>query len=90
MRKGNLTREQVIKIVGKKLVEELEKENCDFTNRLQTDGDESVEFSASIKFIDNEGSPRWLTVYYYQNPEDLEECDDLGCLNWEIEGYEIY
>lgn len=92
MRKGDLTRAQVIEIVGLELVEELERENCDFTNRLQTDGDDAVEFSASVVFVDNEGNNRTLTAYYYQDPEDLEELEDgdLGSLNWEIEGYEIW
>lgn len=92
MRKGNLSREQVIKLVGKSLVNKLDNENCDYTNRVQTDGDEAVEFSASVTFTPLDGIQRTLIAYYYQDPEDLDEIEDgdLGVLNWEIEGYEIW
>jgi hypothetical protein len=91
MRKGNLSREEAIKQAGLDKVLEVEGLDCDFTNRLQTDGDDSVEFAASVKFVDAEGIDRVLTAYYYQTPEDLERAgDDLGYLNWEIEGYEIW
>jgi hypothetical protein len=91
MRKGNLTREEVIELVGLALVEKLEAEECDFTNRLQTDGDEAVEFAASVNFTDSDGMPRALTAYYYQDQDDIDEAgDDLGGLNWEINGYEIW
>ena len=90
MRKGNLNRDQIIEIVGLKLVEKVERENCDFTNRVQTDGDNAVEFSASAKFIDSEGTSRVLIAYYYQDVEAVKEVEDMGNLNWEIEGYEIF
>ena len=89
MRKRNLNQEQVIKIVGEELVNKLDGLNCDFTNRLQTDNDDSVEFSASVKFTDEEGTERVLTAYYYQKQEELDKYEDLDGLNWEIEGYEI-
>ena len=90
MRKGNLTREQAIEMVGLELVEKVESMNCDFTNRIQTDGDTAVEFSAGINFIDKDGYRRTLTAYYYQDPRDLDATDDLGSLDWEVSGYEIY
>ena len=91
MRKGNLSREEAIKRAGLEKVKEVEALDCDFTNRLQTDGDESIEFSASVDFIDGGGNPRVLTVYYYQEQEDLNQVDgDFGLLDWEIEGYEIW
>lgn len=90
MRKGDLTREQAIAAVGLAKVEELEALECDFTNRLQTDGDTAVEFAASLKFVDDEGITRTLTAYYYQEQEDLDAVEDLGMLDWEIEGYEIW
>ncbi len=89
MRKGELSREEVINIVGENLVDKLESENCDYTNRLQTDGDDAVEFSASVKFTDFEGELRTLVAYYYQDPEKLDGCEDMGELDWEINGYEI-
>ena len=51
MRKGNLSRDQVIELVGLDAVESVENENCDYTNRVQTDGDDSVEFSAIINCV---------------------------------------
>ena len=89
MRKGNLSREQAIEMAGLELVKKVESTNCDFTNRIQTDGDTAVEFSASINFIDQDGCHRTLTAYYYQDPADLDAVDDLGSLDWEINGYEI-
>jgi len=88
MRKGDLTREQAIERAGLELVEKVEGLNCDFTGRLQTDGDKAVEFSAGTNFIDQDGYNRVLTAYYYQDPEDLDE-NDFDDLDWEISGYEI-
>lgn len=86
MRKGNLTREQAIEIVGAKLVDELESENCDFSNRVM---DYDVEFTASVKFVDNEGIDRVLIAYYYQDQDAVREVENLDGLDWEIEGFEI-
>jgi len=90
MRHGKLSREQAIELAGIEAVEKVENENCDFTNRLQTDGDDSVEFAASVKFTDAEGVKRTLTAYYYQDQEAVDATEDLSNLNWEIEGYEIW
>lgn len=90
MRKGNLARQQAIEAAGLALVEKLEAMDCDFTNRLQTDGDEDVEFAASVMFVDADGNERELTAYYYQSPEALATVDnDMGVLDWDISGYEI-
>ena len=89
MRKGNLTREQAINICGTDAVESVENENCDYTNRVQTDGDSSVEFSAIINCVDSNGTSCKLIAYYYQNQSDIDNTDDLGVLDWEVNGYEI-
>ena len=90
MRKGNLTREQAIGIAGIDAVEALDRENCDYTNRVQTDGDTSVEFSASVDYHDRAyDCGAVLTAYYYQEQEDLDGVEDLSLLNWIIEGYEV-
>lgn len=83
MRKGNLTRAQIEAIYGPGLLDKLDRENCDFTDRLQTDGDRAVEFSASVQSGDD-----IITAYYYQDPDAL-NVEDLGNLHWEINGYEI-
>lgn len=90
MRKGKLTREQAVELCSIETVEKVESENCDFTNRLQTDGDTAVEFASSVKFIDGDGIQRTLTAYYYQEQEELDKTEDLGNMDWEIEGYEIW
>ena len=89
MRKGNLTRAQAIERVGASAVDTVDAENCDFTNRVQTDGDTGVEFSASVIATDLDGEECSLMAYYYQAEEDLDGVEDLGSLDWEIEGYEI-
>lgn len=90
MHKGNLTREQAVAIVGEATVAKAEADNCDFTNRVQTDGDTDVEFSASAR--NDKGDI--VIVYYYQTQEALdgpdgEGIEDLGSLDWTIAGYEV-
>lgn len=87
--KGTLTREQAVSAVGAAAVETVDRDNCDFTNRCQTDGDDRVEFSASVSCEDTEGYPCTLTAYYYQDADDLVGIEDLSDLTWDISGYEI-
>ncbi len=90
MTHGKLNREQAIEIMGAELVIKLDSENCDYTNRAQTDGDDSVEFSASLKGIaKGDTERRTLIAYYYQSLEAVQENEGLGNLDWEISGYEI-
>jgi hypothetical protein len=90
MTKGNLTREQAIAIAGEQLVVKVGSQNCEPTNRVMTDNDDRVEFSASVNFDDQDGNDSVLTVYYYPTQEQLDNAgDDLGNVNWVIEGYEI-
>jgi hypothetical protein len=88
MKKGNLTREQAIEIVGIDAVNKVDAENCDFTNRV-CQGDDEVEFSGSVSAVDKDGYDVSVIAYYYQDASDVDGCDDLGNLDWEIEGYEI-
>jgi hypothetical protein len=92
MKKGNLTREQAIQQAGIDVVKAVEAKNCDFTNRVQTDGDTAVEFSASVSFIDLDPAvlTRTLTAYYYHDADAVEAAGELDQLCWVIEGYEIY
>ena len=82
-----LNREQAIAIVGLEAVEAVEKENCDFTNRLM---DYDVEFSAGVLSENKDGEKVSLVAYYYQSKEDVEECQELDHLDWEISHYEIH
>lgn len=89
MQKGTLTREQAVEMVGEANVDRVERENCDFTNRVQTDGDSSVEFSASVRCMDSEGENVTLIAYYYQDDTDVAAAESLDQLSWEIAGFEI-
>jgi len=65
MRHGRLTREQAIGIMGKDLVDRLDRENCVPTGRLQTDGDDSTEYVAYLRGIAlDDGQERTLQAYY--------------------------
>lgn len=93
MRKGNLTREQAVAIVGEAAVASVENENCDFTNRVGYNGsirgDDEVEFKASASAEDKDGNEVSIVAYYYQDADDVDASDGLDSLNWEIEGYEV-
>ena len=60
MKKGTLTRDQAINIVGIYSVDQVENESCDFTNRVgyngTCQGDDEVEFSASVRAEDKDGN----------------------------------
>jgi pyruvate/2-oxoglutarate/acetoin dehydrogenase E1 component len=89
MRKGTLTREQAIQTVGADAVEAVESENFDYTNRVQTDGDDSVEFAAGVRATTIDGDDVTLLAYYYQDQDTLDAAEQLDELDWEIEGYEV-
>ena len=89
----DMTREEANKAVGLELVEDAERDNCDFTNRV-TDG---TEWQGYTEFVgrsgENEKGER-VEAYYYQPNEVLEKMaedgdTDLGGLDWEIDHYEI-
>ena len=79
MRNGNLTRNQAIAIVGIDAVTKVDHENCDFTNRVQPDGEDGIEFSASVAC----GGGAVLVAYYYLTQEDIDAAgDDLSNCDW--------
>lgn len=88
--KGNLTREQAVAISTEATVRRLEAAECDFTNRLMDDNDDRVEFSAHISFVDDDGQVSTMLAYYYPTQKELDDAgDDLGSVDWVIEGYEV-
>lgn len=95
MKKGNLTREQAIEIVGLAAVEEAEEaSNWDFSNRVgyngSCHGDDEVEFEVQTACKDKDGRDVVLTVYCYQDAIAVDgAADDLGMLDWDIEGYDV-
>ena len=88
-RKSRLTREQVIEQVGPEMVEALDRCNCAPTSRLQCDGDDATEYSASISSIGG----TTLIAYYYTTPtqeQTIAAADgDGSAIDWTIHGYEI-
>ena len=89
MKKGTLSREEAIELAGIGAVKKVELLNCEPTSRAQTDGDNDIEYAASIKL----DSGDILTAYYYmdgdwyESLEDSERAEEL--YDWEINGYEI-
>lgn len=81
--KGNLDREGAVTAVGEAAVAQVERENCDFTNRVMDNG--LVEFSANVAV----GDDTTLVAYYYQTQDAIDAAESLDELNWEIAGYEI-
>jgi len=93
MRHGRLTRDEAIAVVGEEAISKLEGTNCEPTSRLQTDGDDSVEWSAYIRTPDKSGERVTVEAYYYLTPEQMaamaEQSGDGSAVDWVIEGYEI-
>lgn len=87
--KGEMNREQAVAMVGEVAVDKVERENCEFTNRVQCDGDTRTEFSANVRCEDREGNEVTLVAYYYQEQADVDAVENLDELNWEISGYEV-
>ena len=87
--KGEMNREQAVAMVGEVAVDKVERENCDFTNHVQCDGDTRTEFAASVRCEDREGNDVTLVAYYYQEQADVDAVENLDELNWEISGYEV-
>jgi len=96
MQKGTMTRDQAVKIVGESAVDAVERKNCEPTNRVgyngACQGDESTEWSASVRCTDKDGTEVVLTAYYYTTTEQdkvMEETGDGASIDWEISGFEI-
>lgn len=88
MKHGKMTREQAIAAVGEEAINKLDYVNCEPTSRCNTDGDDTIEYSASIKVGD-----QIVTAYYYTTPEQeqiiADHDGDGSAIDWEINGYEI-
>ena len=93
MRKGRLNREQAVSLIGIAAVNVVESKNCEPTSRLQTDGDDDTEWSASVTIICADGLPGSLTAYYYLTPEQMQQMSDAdgdgSAVDWKIHGYDI-
>lgn len=89
----NLSREEVVEILGEEAVNKVESENCDFTNAVsaELDCNNEVEFSATYTI--KQEDPEWgfisITAYYYQDKDVVAETEDLGNLDWEVRHFTI-
>lgn len=80
--KNEYTRDEMVEMFGAGNIDKLERENCDFTNRVMESGD-LVEFASSIE-IEGKSDEYLLTAYYYQTQSALDWIDDLDDLGWEV------
>lgn len=91
MRHGKLSREQVVALFGEEVISKLDAEPCEPTSRLQTDGDDSIEYSATARVKHEDYT--CVTAYYYITPEQnqimFNHDGDGSAIDWEIEGYDI-
>lgn len=82
-----MNRDELVTRFGEEIVNKLDNERCDFTNRVMND--ETVEFKASVKTETEDGLPVTLSAYYYQKTADVDAVENLDELNWEIDHYEV-
>ncbi len=89
MRHGKLSRDEAIKLAGIENVLAVEKMNCEPTSRCQTDGDNDIEYKASMLLPNGDT----LTAYYYMDGDWYEalpeETNAEDLCDWEIHGWEI-
>lgn len=95
MLKGKFTREQMVEIFGEKIIDQLEHENCEPTNRSgyngEHEGNDLTEWRSllTVKHADYD----YISAYYYTTNEQdkimAEHEGDGSSINWEIEGFEI-
>lgn len=86
---SNLTREQAVSLLGETVIAKLDNEGCDFTGRILPDWDDRYEFSASVHAEDADGYDVIVTVIYFQSKADVDGLEDLGCLDWSVDHYEV-
>lgn len=84
-----MERNELVNRFGEEIVNKLDNEGCDFTNRVLPEGNEYTEFTANVKTQNEDGIPVTLTAYYYQKTADVDAVENLDELNWEIDHYEV-
>lgn len=80
-----MTREEAIKAVGQKYVEQAEKENCEFILRGSRNDPDEERWEGRSDV--NEDGEYCAAVYYMDRHET--EVEDLGSCNWVIDHYEV-
>ena len=88
-KRGLLTREEAIKIVGGNTVKAVGYVERESTGTELID-EGLVEFVASIDAVDLDGEAAILSAYYYQTMDVMEGAEeDLRGLDWKISGYDV-
>lgn len=82
-----LSREETIALVGLSVVEAVERENCEPTNRLRNDAERNwVEWCAScnVTGTDSNGEEYSWVGMFYDVPQDKIDAagDDLSNVDW--------
>ena len=95
--KGNLNKDQAINTVGVDAVNNIDYVNCEPTGRVgyngACQGDSLTEWTSYVSCKDNNGDNVTLSAYYYTtNDQDqmIADTGDGGCIDWVIEGYEVF
>ena len=87
---GKLTRDEAVAMAGSTAVEAAERDNCQPSGRLMGDADDDVVEYVGFGKCPADSPYTGVQVYDYPSIEDLDaNADDLGGVNWEIEGYEV-
>ena len=93
-----MTKKEAIKAVGIEAVKAVENINCEPTNRVgyngNTQGDPTIEWSATYELPENDDLYSHITVYYYTDADEADRIaeetgGDLSGLDWTIDHYEI-
>ena len=75
-----MNRKEAIKNTSLELVEKAESENVDFTNRVTGNG--HTEFSASVKFEDEDGEGT-LVMLVLVPDEEVDAHEELDQIDWD-------
>ena len=78
---NNLSRDQVIAIVGLDAVESAERENAVQTGTRRCDG--QVEFKSRFVCKDKDGNKCKVSAIWLMDADDVRRVDDLSNLNWD-------
>ena len=88
MQTGNLTREQVVALVGVDVVNALDYVNYEPSYLFLVSS--CAVWSSSISATTIDGDKVTVTAYYYTTQEEFDLAgDDHGKIDWEIAGYDI-
>ena len=95
-RHEELTREEIVSMIGEKLVTEAENNNCDYTNTVGQNGENGYfgfsGFSSKITDPEDADYEVYVEVFYaVKNEEHNNNCEDLGGIDWigSVDHYKI-